>query len=174
MTGVQTCALPISIVDIPGTAGRGDLRVLPAHIALYDANDDRGKFFIKPAANSAAVFTYKFLDRFGNVPVLRLAEMYLIRAEGNARSSTVVGAKPVDDINMLRQRASLPAAATVTVDEILKQRRLELAFEGFRLHDIKRLKTKVGDLPWNDPKLVLPIPQREMDVNKQLVQNPGY
>jgi inner membrane protein involved in colicin E2 resistance len=49
-----------------------------------------------------------------------------------------------------------------------------LAFEGQFLPDVKRLQTSVGALAWNSPKLVMPIPQREMDVNKNLVQNPGY
>jgi starch-binding outer membrane protein, SusD/RagB family len=164
-----------TIASIPGTAGRGDMRILPAHIALYDTLlDTRSKFFIKPSASSTNLFTYKFLDRFGNVPVVRLAEMYLTRAEANFRQSTAVGATPLADINRTRKRAGLPDLLTVTLADILKERRLELAFEGFRLHDAKRLKQSVGTLPWNDNKLVLPIPQREMDVNKSLVQNAGY
>jgi hypothetical protein len=57
---------------------------------------------------------------------------------------------------------------------VLKERHLELAFEGHMLHDIKRTRRNVGALPYNSAKLILPIPQREMDVNKQLVQNQGY
>ncbi len=160
-----------TISSMPGTAGRGDMRILPAHIALYDTLDARGKYFIKPSNNT---FTRKFLDSFGNVCVTRLAEMYLIRAECNQRLNTEVGAKPVEDINRLRNRAGLAAATSVTLNDILLQRRLELAFEGFRLHDIKRLRGTVGTLQWNDDKLVLPIPQREIDTNNKLVQNPGY
>ena len=51
---------------------------------------------------------------------------------------------------------------------------LELAFEGHNLHEAKRLQVSVGSFAWNSPKLIMPIPQREMDVNKQLVQNAGY
>lgn len=160
-----------TISAIPGTAGRGDMRILAAHIALYDTLDVRGKYFIKPSSNT---FTRKFLDRFGNVCVSRLAEMYLIRAECNQRLNTEIGAKPFEDINRLRNRAGLASVASVTVNDILLERRLELAFEGFRLHDIKRLKGTVGTTEWNDNKLVLPIPQREIDTNKKLVQNPGY
>jgi starch-binding outer membrane protein, SusD/RagB family len=164
-----------TIGSIPGTAGRGDMRILPAHIALYETADSiRSKFFIKPSATSASLFTYKFLDRFGHVPVIRLAEMYLTRAEANFRQGTVVGATPLADINTIRKRVGLTDLATVTLDNILKERRLELAFEGFRLHDIKRTKATVGALAWNSDKLVLPIPQRERDVNKNLSQNTGY
>jgi hypothetical protein len=52
---------------------------------------------------------------------------------------------------------------------------LELAFEGgFFLHDAKRLSQNVGALKFNDAALVFPIPQIEMNANKNLVQNPGY
>jgi hypothetical protein len=54
------------------------------------------------------------------------------------------------------------------------ERQLELAFEGHRIHDIKRLKGSTGTFDYNAPKLVLPIPQRELDTNDQLVQNAGY
>jgi starch-binding outer membrane protein, SusD/RagB family len=161
-----------TISTIAGTAGRGDFAILPAHIALYDTLlDARSKFFFK---SGTKVLTYKFVDRFGNVPVVRLSEMYLTRAEANFRQSTAVGATPLADINRTRARAGLPNLTTVTLANILKERRLELAFEGFRLHDAKRNKESVGTLAWNSDKLVLPIPQREMDVNKNLKQNAGY
>ena len=160
-----------TIGSIPGTAGRGDIRIQPAHIALYEANDARGAFFIKPGANT---FTYKFLDRFGHIPVIRLAEMILTRAEANFRLGTAVGAAPLADINAIRTRAGLSELATVSLAAILKERKLELAFEGHALHDVKRNGENVGTLPFNSPKLILPIPQREIDVNKQLVQNEGY
>lgn len=164
-----------TIGAIPGTAGRGDMRIQPAHIALYEAADTiRSKFFIKPSASSTNLFTYKFLDRFGHVPVIRLSEMYLTRAEANFRQGTTVGATPVSDINTVRARVGLSPLTTVTLAGILKERKLELAFEGFTLHDVKRTKASVGALPWNSDKLILPIPQREIDVNKSLKQNSGY
>jgi starch-binding outer membrane protein, SusD/RagB family len=164
----------VTINSIPGTAGRGDMRIQTAHTALYDSLDVRGKYFIRTSATSTRLYTQKFLDRFGHVPVIRLAEMYLIRAESNFRQGTSVGATPLADINRTRKRAGLPDLATVTLADILKERRLELAFEGFRLHDAKRLKQSIGTLAWNSDKLILPIPKREIDVNKNLVQNPGY
>ena len=160
-----------TIGSIPGTAGRGDMRVQPAFIALYEAGDARGTFFIRPSANT---FTQKFLDRFGNVPVVRLPEMLLTRAEANFRLGTVVGATPAADVNAIRTRAGLGNLATVTLAAILRERRLELAFEGHAIHDIKRNRGTVGTLPFNSPKLILPVPQRERDVFPELVQNEGY
>ena len=160
-----------TVGSIPGTAGRGDIRIQQAHLALYEPGDARGVFFIRPGANT---FTFKFLDRFGHVPVVRLPEMILTRAEANLRLATTTGATPLADVNTVRVRAGLRALTAVTLADVLKERRLELAFEGFAIHDIRRNRGTVGALPFNSPKLVLPVPQREMDVNKLLVQNEGY
>lgn len=151
--------------------GRGDIRVQASHLALYSATDTRGSFFVRASNNT---FTSKFLDRFGDVLVVRLAEMYLIRAEANQRLSTSVGASSLADINTLRKRAGAADLTTISLNSILAERRLELAFEGQLVFDSKRLKLNVGALPYNAPSLILPIPLREMDTNKALVQNQGY
>jgi starch-binding outer membrane protein, SusD/RagB family len=66
----------------------------------------------------------------------------------------------------------------VTVDAILKERKNELAFEGHLLHDKKRTRANVvtttETIPFNANKLVFPIPEREVIVNPNLGQNPGY
>ena len=159
-----------TISSIPGTAGRSDCKITNAHLALYEPGDTR-KFFVLSGGSN---YTQKHLDRFGDVPVVRLAEMYLTRAESNFRAGTVIGATPLADINAIRVRAGLPALTTVALNDITKERSLELAFEGHTLHEAKRLQQSVGKTEWNSPKLILPIPQREMDVNKNLVQNAGY
>jgi starch-binding outer membrane protein, SusD/RagB family len=151
--------------------GRGDIRVQQKHLNLYDSTDVRGHFFNESAGNT---FTSKHIDQYGDIVVIRLAEMYLNRAECNQRLSTVVGATPLEDINKIRTRVGLKTLTTVTLDAILKERKLELAFEGNQLDDLKRTKRNVGTLTFSDNKLVLPIPQREIDVNKKMVQNAGY
>ena len=124
---------------------------------------------------AGAVRSGKWNNQFGNIGLIRLAEMYLIRAESNARLNTSVGASVLADYNRIRSRAGLAAATgTITVDQILLERRLELAHEGFRIHDIKRTKQKVVDFNFDADKLVFPIPFREIELNKALVQNPGY
>ncbi len=161
-----------TIGSLPGTAGRSDIRIQPRHRQLYEAGDLRGTFF---NGSGTRVFTSKFLDRFGNVPVIRLAEMALTRAECNFRLRTTVGDTPENDINILRERVGLAPLATLTLDAILKERRLELAFEGHLLHDLKRTRRPISTaLAWNNPKLILPIPQRERDANPNLTQNEGY
>jgi tetratricopeptide (TPR) repeat protein len=160
-----------TIGSIPGTAGRSDAKIQNAHVAKYEPSDVRGQYFIISGGNR---YSLKHLDRFGDVPVIRLAEMYLNRAEANFRLGTSVGDAPVDDINLIRDRAGLAPLGAVTLADILKERELELAFEGHFLPEAKRLKKSVGSLAWNSPKLIFPIPQRETDVNKNLVQNEGY
>ena len=87
-----------------------------------------------------------------------------------------IGDSPLNDINLIRERALLPDLLIIqlTLPAIIKERKLELAFEGFSLHDAKRLKTPIGILPFNSPKLVYPIPKREIIVNSSLSQNEGY
>jgi len=93
----------------------------------------------------------------------------------NARAGSAIGGKtPLEDVNLVRARSHAAALATVTADQVVEERFRELAFEGDWLWTKKRLKMNIGTRPYNDPKLVLPVPQRERDVNKQLNQNPGY
>jgi len=118
----------------------------------------------------------KWNTQYGLVNLFRLAEMYLIRAECNQRLRTAVGDTPLNDYNIIHKRAGLPAASSVTLNAILLERRLELAHEGFKIHDIRRLKLNTGPLTYKDPRLVFPIPEREISANPALKgqQNEGY
>lgn len=158
--------------SIPDFGGRdGDIEILQKHLDLYDPADARLALHYSGAG---ADRTGKWRDQYRNHPIIRLAEMHLIRAECNARLGTAVGAPVDDDYNATHTRAGLPAASGVTLDDILLERRLELAHEGHRLHDIKRLKGTADGLNWDDDKLLYPIPAREMEANPKLEQNPGY
>jgi tetratricopeptide (TPR) repeat protein len=151
--------------------GRGDITITDVHLNLYEPTDDRLNMFYNLGGS---IYTGKYENSAGNVHVTRLAEMYLIRAEGNFRLSTSVGATPLADLNKIRARVKLLPLGVATLPAIIKERKLELSFEGFTLHDGKRLQTAVGALPWNSPKLIYPIPDREIKVNKNLTQNEGY
>ena len=153
--------------------GRGEAIISQDWITnTYAANDDRINAFY----DDGDMFTSKYANVYGNVPVMRLSEMYLIRAESNVRlapAAPVGGVTPLQDLATVRNRAGL-TTTTATLTDILNERKLELAFEGFALHDAKRTQTNIGNIPWNSTSLVFPIPQREIDANKNLVQNPGY
>ena len=158
--------------SIPEFGGRdGDIEILPAHLALYEEGDDRLDLFFE---RSDVTYTGKFNDQFANVTIIRLAEMYLIRAEANLRLGTDVGASALEDINLIRNRAGLDDLDEVDLEYILEERRRELAFEGFRIHDIKRLQGSVGSFAYDAPELVFPIPARETVANPNLTQNEGY
>ena len=123
-----------------------------------------------------------------NIPVLRLAEMYLIVAEGVGTT-----AEGLEDINKVRRRSfGLPigtasAAHDLTASlnatdfkkAVWRERKYELAFENDRWFDMKRTGELLtspqliakGVRPFN---VVLPIPQTERDVNPGLTQNLGY
>ncbi len=85
-----------------------------------------------------------------------------------------MGDTPLNDINLIRERVNLDPLVTLTLDDILLERYLELAFEGHLIHDLKRTQSNVGDLPFDAPELIFPIPLRERDINPDLVQNEGY
>lgn len=162
----------------------GDIEVNQKHLNLYEAGDERATITEdpdEPNFNTAfytqfdAYRTSKFRDLYMNVKVIRLAELYLTRAEANYRLGTSVGDTPLKDVNRIRTRAGVDPLTTITsVNQIYLERRRELAFEGFGIHDAKRFKRTIDGLPWNDNKLVFPIPFRELNANTNLTQNPGY
>jgi hypothetical protein len=158
--------------DEPQGGRGGDITLTEDFLDLFESDDVRGSFYYYNYYDD--VLTSKYTNQYGNIHVIRLAEMYLIRAETNYRLGTSLGAAPLDDINAIRNRANASELTSVNLDDILLERRRELAFEGFLIHDIKRTKGNVGSLNWNSDKLVFPIPLREMQVNSKLVQNPGY
>jgi hypothetical protein len=160
--------------SIPMYGGRsGDIVILEGHLSLYDPIDERLALFF---TNAGRIFSGKWNNQYGVINIIRLAEMYLIRAEGNFRLSQEVGATPTEDINTLRERAGFGSNyfSSVTLDDILLERRLELAHEGHKIHDVKRLKQNVGPRLYNAPELVFPIPFREIEANENLIQNDGY
>ncbi len=119
------------------------------------------------------------------IKVIRLADVYLIRAEARARMGEEAGA--IQDLTAVASRVN-PDYTAVTlsgdalIEEILEERRRELAFEGDRAFDLSRTKkswTKFRtfdnlDVDFNSDRLINPIPRAEMDVNPNMVQNNGY
>ena len=123
--------------------------------------------------------------------VCRWAEVILNRAEAYAHLGQ--DAEALADVNVLRTRAGIPADGLFeagkmhgyasALDVVLDERRLELAFEGFRTHDLTRNKIDIdrkypGAQPWqivpyNHDHLIYPIPNNEWTVSG-IQQNPGY
>lgn len=173
--GTANDGLTTFYASLPGI-GRSDVRILAAFANLYEADDERNSQLIyigtgrRPGSRQCGKWT-----AFGqNIPVIRLSEMFLIRAECNLREGTAIGNTPLEDVNTVRRRARASERTDVTVDDVILERNLELCFEGSRIHDLKRLKLNTGSYPYNDPLLVFPIPEREIRANSALEQNDGY
>ena len=160
-------------------SGRGDIEIRDNFLNIFEAGDTRIGMY-NPDSDGT-LRCDKFDNVYGNIHIIRLAELYLIRAEANLRLGGVPnGDTPVNDINVLRARAGVAPMAVVTVNDVLSERVKELAFEGgFFLQDAKRTNnlpsaTFAGALGSFSQKLVFPIPQQDLNANPKLVQNPGY
>ena len=101
--------------------------------------------------------------------------MYLTRGEANLLSGgSVGGADPVDDINVVRARSGATPLSSVTAQDFVDERFRELGFEGDRYWTLKRFRMDIDGLGYDDNKMILPLPQSEIDVNANLKQNVGY
>ncbi|MCW3464766.1 RagB/SusD family nutrient uptake outer membrane protein [Chitinophaga nivalis] len=119
--------------------------------------------------------------------VMRLAEMYLIRAEANMLRGAVNKNAVIDDLNAIRVRAGLKGLPYTLTDQqvtdaIAQERRIELFAEwGHRWLDLKRTNKATAVLsaipykqPWNQHQLLYPIPPDEIRWDNHLSQNIGY
>lgn len=125
--------------------------------------------------------------------VLRLAEMFLIKAEAFAKKGQ--DSQAIEMVNTIRERAGLSGGQLFStndlkgydtvLDVVLDERRLELAWEGHRSFDLFRNNRSVDRSythaePWAGPQLIPAtskqivhfIPESEIDLNPNLVQNP--
>jgi hypothetical protein len=181
---------------LPGTlGGRGDMTVRENVYTLVGDEDLRGPGGLVYGYNDAdaveceigtegcSAWTAKWdsAQNDDDIFVLRLSEMYLIAAEGLARTGNEADARGY--VNQVRSEANAtPIAETVSgndlVDAIIQERRIELAFEGDRRHDLIRLErdlvTTTSTAEVGNTQRIFPIPQRDVDVNPNLTQNPGY
>lgn len=108
--------------------------------------------------------------------ILRLAEMYLIRAEALGRSAGL------DDLNLIRTTRGMQplTAAEMPADSdflhaVLDERRAEFNFEGHRYFDLARTRQTGTVLNIEEFRSILPIPSNEIATGQgKIVQNPGY
>ncbi len=177
--GTANNGMATFFASMPGI-GRADVRIAPAFISgNYPANDLRKTewYYIGTGARPGNTYCSKWSSFSQNLPVIRVAEMYLTRAECNLRLTSAVGDLPANDLAKVKNsiRTNSIAAAVPVLADVLNERFIELAFEGQRIHDLRRLRMPTGSFAWNADKLIMPIPQREIDATSGvLVQNPGY
>ena len=126
-----------------------------------------------PGKSGSATPTYT-----NNIKVMRLAEVYLIAAEAALKVEPASAAGYLNDLR--KQRITgYTDVASVTIDDILDERRKELFAEGQIAFDFwrngKDVVNSFGTIKPTDNKTVLPLPKEELDLAKgKLVQNPGY
>ncbi|MDI3321375.1 RagB/SusD family nutrient uptake outer membrane protein [Pinibacter soli] len=155
----------------------------------FEAGDQRKTAWIgQRVYNGNTIFyPYKYKIRTNqtvteNYVVLRLAEMYLVRAEANARLGQMQDA--LKDLNIIRKRAGLSNATANDTQSVLQaieqEKRIELCFEwGMRWFDLQRTGRAAAVLSpikpgWSQHDTLWPIPIYQLNLNPFLTQNQGY
>lgn len=173
--------------------GYGDVNASTDLTGLFEANDVRADLFIKHPDYGDVQWSSKYPGkgagegkdrnlREGNIPVLRLSEMYLIRSEALSNDPTAMsGVTALDDYNDLRAQRGLAASNVVTNSMIYSERMRELCFEGHASFDLSRTGRgmtrtdyigSTSSVAFPDSRWALPIPLAEIDANENMVQNP--
>ena len=179
------------------TTTGGDIYIAPSDklVNSYDVDDVRLSAYIGDDG-SGNHYVNKFFEsgrggRVVDMKACRISEMYLIRAEANARKASPDLTAATNDLNELRSNRIdfyTPASfgsASLLIDAIMEERFKELAFEGFRFFDLKRNNLPVQRLStdasaaWQtldagNFRFVFPIPNDELLANPAMVQNLGY
>ena len=140
--------------------------------------------------------SYFQVGQFINLKVMRYAEVLLLAAEAQLNAGN--SAKALDYVNQIRTRAKEEPLTAVTMNDIKMEKRLELCNEAIRYQDLIRwgdAKTALAeqgkqvpaftgtDIQWNwqntnygfkDKNMLLPIPLKEIELNPNMTQNPGW
>ncbi|HTI92523.1 MAG TPA: RagB/SusD family nutrient uptake outer membrane protein [Puia sp.] len=176
--GIQTFYAPYSGLPSGYLGGRGDIFADSAYFTHFDSPDDfRQTYFTLGSSIAGVDGTYpnKWQKFYTEIPVIRLADMFLVRGEANLHNSAQVGLNtPDQDINIIRVRANADPLSGATQDDFVEERFREFGFEGDRFFTLKRLKMDVDGFDYDNKKLVLPLPQADVDANNKLIQNDGY
>ena len=168
-------------------------RLAPSNdlVSSFPANDVRSGLFFQNNATAGEVVVFKYAGTttspsLAQIPVLRTAEMYLIRAEAYFRTSQEANA--LADYNALRTARitgytdeTLSGAALL--NGIIAERFRELCFEGHRWYDLRRNGLAVTrndcngtncSLAVGDFRFTFPIPLAEIQANPNIAQNPNW
>lgn len=134
------------------------------------------KYFPQPSANN----TVNDDNSDNDYVILRFADVMLEKAEAIFRGGTPTkGQNDLSIVNAIRVPRGATPATGVDASSLLAERGRELYYEGWRRNDLIRFGK------FNDPvdqrpektditKTLYPIPQRAVDTNPNLKQNPGY
>lgn len=184
--------------------GYADCAASEALTSLFEAGDVRGTAGVRGKDDGNVMFatdkdqvsktlwTMKYMGKgegnatstpdVNNVIVLRLSEMYLIRAEAILNGASVAGTTALADINAIRANRNATPLTSASKQDVAKERILELNFEGHLWFDLDRTGSSLSyadgsvtrELDANSKFWALPIPKSQIDLNENLKQNPGY
>lgn len=178
-------AVYVGSVTIPTPGAIPNIVIHPTLSDLFESGDSRKSAWIGTSAGQDFLSKFKVRSGSGNEydVVLRLPELYLIRAEARAQLDNIQGAE--DDINKVRQRANVGDVELVdregALQAVEKERRLEYFGEwSHRWFDLKRtgkVNEVIGAIKpqtWKSTGIWYPIPSQERKLNIKLTQNEGY
>jgi hypothetical protein len=167
-----------------GNEGSQDICATQDLVDLYDEGDIRLGFFYKNENDNICTKYYGKeggVPRQVNVPIIRLAEMYLNRAEAISNGASVSGATVQSDLNAIASKRGYTVTASASVFD---ERRKELFWEGHIINDYARQQKSLTrtdfdgtvnkDVPFPNYRWAMPIPKRELDANPNMTQNEGY
>ncbi|KEO73152.1 RagB/SusD family nutrient uptake outer membrane protein [Anditalea andensis] len=174
-----------AFVQVANPASRQEFFASDLAYDLFEENDLRRDFSINEAVdNSGNINLYvgkyrNFNPATQNIPIIRLAEIYLICAEALARSQGTPLGEPQNHLGEVRTRAGLETTPTPALEAFIRavqlEKRKELIFESEAYFDLIRTGLAFETLGLTNPQRALfPIPQLELDINNNLTQNPGY
>ncbi|MBU6176921.1 MAG: RagB/SusD family nutrient uptake outer membrane protein [Bacteroidetes bacterium] len=166
----------------------GDMLCADDLYASFEAADVRRALYATGVRGGLpSVFVNKYPNFTGDhtdTKVLRLSEMYLIVAEATTNETEAL--TYVNAITAQRGATAIASTGTALFNDIMAERRKELAFEGERYMDMQRFKLDINRganypaaaraVPYANFRRVFPIPQTEIDVNPTIKaqQNPGW
>ncbi len=184
-----------SIFQIVTGESYGDVEVTEDLVNLFGPNDVRADLYASEVTSSDVTtprLNYrvvgKYPDQYKNVPVIRYAEVILNYAEAQARLGNA--AEALIYLNKIPANRNADLYLTASIDNILLERRKELAMEGRLYWTLVRTGRGVSRtnytrsevvtlvdvkvVPMGDFKLAYPIPTEELTANPNMVQNQGY
>jgi hypothetical protein len=207
-----------AVINFPGQNGGGWNIPSKDIIGAYEVDDLRKEASLKEGfTNLDGVWVpVPFINKYNhphtirgaandNWPVIRYADVLLMLAEA-INEQTGPSAEAYEYLNAVRTRAGLPELSGLSKDAfreaVLKERRIELAFENHRWFDLKRTMTAEelasflnaygvfeksdpttdrGGIPFSSAdfqfaphEALFPIPADQLRINGNLTQNPGY
>jgi len=168
----------------------GDMLCSSELYDLFETTDIRKSLYATGTRGGlASVFVNKYSSFTGDhsdTKVIRMSEMYLIAAEASYPSNTTDALKYVNEVTSRRGATAIASSGSALLEDIITERRKELAFEGERYLDMQRLQRNIArsknypaaalSIDFTNYRRIMPIPQGELDANPSIKsqQNPGW